>query len=71
MPGWVSYRRVGYVEAWQIGTYVQRTHPDGTRSPLWVPIAIRRTKRGRERLLRYLRRQSVHHYAYRPIRVPR
>lgn len=71
MPGWVSYRRIGYREVWEIGTYIDRHFRDGTTVKVWHPIAIRRTPRGRERLLKRLRRQSVTHYSYRPIRVQR
>lgn len=71
MPGWVSYRRVGYRKVWEIGTYLLRRYEDGTVKKVWHPIATRRSEYGRNRLLRYLRRQSITHYSYRQIRVPR
>lgn len=71
MPGWVSYRRIGYRKVWEIGRYLPRHEQDGQMRIVWFPVATRRTEWGRDRLLRYLRRQNIHHYSYRQIRVPR
>lgn len=70
MPGWVSYARVGHRVEYEVGVWLWRHDVEPARLT-WFPIATRRTKWGRERLLRYLRRQSIRRFSYRVNRVKR